>query len=94
MDACRNQDSYRPGYDTDEMFTFTVKDQDNNTVSTGSVTGAAEGTAKEITFTPVNYTLEDAGNTYTYTISEDTANAPLGVKMTDKTYEVQGEDQR
>ena len=74
---------------SDEKFTFTVKDQDNNTVSTGSVTGAAEGTAKEITFTPVNYTLEDAGNTYTYTISEDRGNTPPGVEMTDKTYEVQ-----
>ena len=73
----------------DEMFTFTVKDQDNNTVSTGSVTGAAEGTAKEITFTPVNYTLEDAGNTYTYTISEDRGNTPPGVEMADETYEVQ-----
>ncbi len=74
---------------SDEKFTFTVKDQDNNTVSTGSVTGAAEGTAKEITFTPVNYTLEDAGNTYTYTISEDRGNTPPGVEMADETYEVQ-----
>ncbi len=72
-----------------EEFTFTVKDQDNNTVSTGSVTEAEEGIPKNITFTPVNYTLEDAGKTYTYVISENKTNIPPGVEMAEDTFKVQ-----
>jgi pilin isopeptide linkage protein/LPXTG-motif cell wall-anchored protein len=47
-------------------FTFIVKDQNGNTVSTGA--NAVDGT---ITFTAINYTNQDVGKTYTYTVTEE-----------------------
>lgn len=50
--------------------------------STGSVTGGKDGQPSNITFTPINYTLDDVG-THTYTIVEDKA----GKKIAGVTYD-------
>lgn len=69
-----------------ETYTFTVKEGEE-TVGTGTVTGpATAGKPADITFTPIQYTLEDVG-VHTYTITEDkggtTAN---GVEFTAESF--------
>ncbi len=65
----------------DGEFSFTVMDEDGNTVSTGS--NDANGT---INFTEIAYTEADLG-THTYTISED-AGEKGGVEYSTESYEV------
>ena len=71
-----------------ETYTFTVKEGEE-TVGTGTVTGpATAGKPAGITFTPIQYTLEDVG-VHTYTITENkggtTAN---GVEFTDTPFTI------
>ena len=71
-----------------ETYTFTVKEGEE-TVGTGTVTGPATAdTPADITFTPIQYTLEDV-SVHTYTITEDkggtTAN---GVEFTDTSFTI------
>ncbi len=57
--------------------------------STGSVTGGRDGQPSNITFTPINYTLDDVG-THTYTIVEDKAGQKIaGVTYDNTTYIVE-----
>ena len=57
--------------------------------STGSVTGGTDGQPSNITFTPINYTLDDVG-THTYTIVEDKAGQKIaGVTYDNTTYTVE-----
>ena len=71
-----------------ETYTFTVKEGEE-TVGTGTVTGpATAGTPADITFTPIQYTLEDVGE-HTYTITEDKGGTTEnGVTFTDRSFTV------
>lgn len=56
--------------------------------STGSVTGGKDGQSSKITFTPINYTLDDVG-THTYIIVEDKAGQNIaGVTYDNTSYTV------
>jgi len=55
----------------EKEFNFVVKDAALNPVATGSNTDTDhDGVYDNIAFTPIGYTVSDAGKTYTYTISE------------------------
>lgn len=54
-----------------EKFTFIVADDNKNMVSKGEVSEGKNGIAKAIIFKDIEYTQEDIGRTYTYTISEE-----------------------
>ena len=72
-----------------ETFTFLVKDKEE-IVSTGTATGVAGQQLVNINFEPIDYTLADAGNTYTYTIVEEKAGQKLnGVTYDSTTYTVE-----
>ena len=51
---------------TAQLFTYTVRNEAGDAVSTGKT-----DTDGNITFGQINYTLKDAGKTYTYTVTED-----------------------
>jgi|GEM_PF-1860395 len=51
---------------TAQLFTYTVRDVNGKTVSTGTTDERGN-----ITFGPIKYTLADARQTYTYTVTED-----------------------
>lgn len=68
-----------------ETFTFSVK-EGNNEVSTGTVTGGANGQKTDITFGEIRYDLDDVGK-HTYTITEDVPNGAQDNKLNGVTYD-------
>lgn len=73
----------------DETFYFAVIDEGGAVVSTGTASGGKDGEAVDITFTPISYELDDAGQTFTYTIKETDAGGkdlPAGRQENGMTY--------
>ena len=71
-----------------ETYNFIVKEGEE-TVGTGTATGpATAGKPADITFTDIQYTLEDVG-VHTYTITEDKGGTTVnGVEFTDKSFTI------
>ena len=73
-----------------ETFYFAVADEEGTVVSTGTASGGKAGEAVNIAFTPISYDLDDAGQTFTYTIKETDADGnplPAGRQDDGMTYD-------